>query len=213
MTWEDYGTLLNQQGDVTVLIPITQPTPIPTPPVPVVRRTLRLTNPMMRGDDVKELQNKLTNLGYSVGAIDGIFGKNTKAGVFKFQMDHGLLADGIVGKNTWQAFDMIDIITTVCNNNAVEPELGIAVASAESSLNPKATLYNPPSKSTDRGLYEINDKYHSEVTDAQAFDPTFATTWFCNAIKSGKLVAYWSASQPNWSKHISEAIKQKYGVS
>jgi hypothetical protein len=36
LTFADFGTLLSQQGDVTVLIPLTSPSPVPTPiPVPV----------------------------------------------------------------------------------------------------------------------------------------------------------------------------------
>lgn len=32
MTFDDYGTLLGQQGDVTIFTPLTQPAPQPTPP-------------------------------------------------------------------------------------------------------------------------------------------------------------------------------------
>lgn len=32
MTWDDYGTLLSQQGDVTIFTPADKPAPIPTPP-------------------------------------------------------------------------------------------------------------------------------------------------------------------------------------
>ncbi len=32
LTFDDFATLLSQQGDVTVLLPLTQPAPIPTPP-------------------------------------------------------------------------------------------------------------------------------------------------------------------------------------
>lgn len=54
-----------------------------------------------RGQDVIYLQKQLTILGYSVGAIDGIFGTKTLAAVKEFQTENGLAADGIVGKNTW----------------------------------------------------------------------------------------------------------------
>ncbi|NHC43602.1 peptidoglycan-binding protein [Bacillus sp. MM2020_1] len=51
---------------------------------------------------VTDLQVALTNLGYSVGTIDGIWGPKTKAAVVSFQMSRNLTADGIVGKNTWR---------------------------------------------------------------------------------------------------------------
>ena len=45
----------------------------------------------------------MIELGYDVGktGADGIFGKNTRAGVMKFQAEHGLVVDGIVGIMTW----------------------------------------------------------------------------------------------------------------
>ena len=57
------------------------------------------------GDEVKELQQKLTTLGYSLGAIDGDFGDKTLAAVKKFQSDYSLEVDGVVGNQTWTALD------------------------------------------------------------------------------------------------------------
>nr|WP_239559057.1 LysM peptidoglycan-binding domain-containing protein [Sporohalobacter salinus] len=53
----------------------------------------------MRGDDVKLLQKRLNNLGYSI-EVDGIFGRETKEVVRKFQTKKNLLSDGIVGPRT-----------------------------------------------------------------------------------------------------------------
>lgn len=55
-----------------------------------------------KGNDVKALQKRLMDLGYSVGkwGADGTFGEDTKTAVKKFQKAKGLTADGIVGKNT-----------------------------------------------------------------------------------------------------------------
>ena len=33
--------------------------------------------------------------------VDGSFGDETEKAIKKFQSDHGLVVDGIVGKNTW----------------------------------------------------------------------------------------------------------------
>lgn len=49
------------------------------------------------GNEVLELQKYLSNLGYSIGNIDGKFGLKTEAAVKQFQAAYGLKADGIVG--------------------------------------------------------------------------------------------------------------------
>jgi hypothetical protein len=59
-----------------------------------------------RGAEVKELQTRLTNLGYSTKGIDGIFGANTDAAVRKFQKAKKLKVDGIVGPATKKALGM-----------------------------------------------------------------------------------------------------------
>ena len=47
------------------------------------------------------LQARLTELGFITCGVDGQFGANTKNAVISFQRNFGLMADGIVGKNTW----------------------------------------------------------------------------------------------------------------
>jgi N-acetylmuramoyl-L-alanine amidase len=63
-------------------------------------RALYRRSPMLRGDDVAELQQRLGALGFDVGRVDGIFGDNTTAGVIEFQRNLGIRADGIVGRET-----------------------------------------------------------------------------------------------------------------
>ncbi len=53
-----------------------------------------------RGEEVKRLQSRLKELGFSPGAIDGDFGSATDAAVRAFQASKGLLVDGIVGQRT-----------------------------------------------------------------------------------------------------------------
>ena len=66
-------------------------------------RILKLTSPLMQGDDVKAVQNKLNSLGYNCGVADGYYGNDTKNAVVKFQSAKGLTADGEVGPATWNA--------------------------------------------------------------------------------------------------------------
>jgi len=53
-----------------------------------------------RGPEVTELQKRLSMLGYVVGSIDGIYGRQTQARVLLFQKEHGLAQDGIAGSRT-----------------------------------------------------------------------------------------------------------------
>ncbi|MEB3191496.1 MAG: N-acetylmuramoyl-L-alanine amidase [Snowella sp.] len=58
------------------------------------------------GQNVVELQQKLTDKGFSPGAIDGDFGENTRQAVIAFQRSVGLDADGIVGDDTRKALGL-----------------------------------------------------------------------------------------------------------
>lgn len=54
-----------------------------------VAKVLKITSPLMRGDDIKKLQEGLNALGYDCGNADGICGKNTMTGVAAFVKAHG----------------------------------------------------------------------------------------------------------------------------
>lgn len=54
-----------------------------------------------RGNGVKLLQCYLNLYGEEL-EVDGSFGAETQAAVLQFQTENGLVADGIVGQNTWQ---------------------------------------------------------------------------------------------------------------
>jgi N-acetylmuramoyl-L-alanine amidase len=63
-------------------------------------RLLYLRAPMLRGDDVSELQEALGALGFDAGRVDGIFGPRTVAALEEFQRNAGLTVDGICGPDT-----------------------------------------------------------------------------------------------------------------
>ena len=60
-------------------------------------RLLFLRRPMLRGEDVAELQARLSSLGFDAGKIDSIFGPDTERAVIEFQSNRGLAEDGKVG--------------------------------------------------------------------------------------------------------------------
>ena len=53
-----------------------------------------------RGNEVRQIQKKLKQLGYYKGNIDGLYGSDTKKAVISFQKNCGLTADGIAGPKT-----------------------------------------------------------------------------------------------------------------
>ena len=55
----------------------------------------------MHGADVTVLQAILTARGYYTGPLDGLFGDTLDAAVRKFQSEHDLDPDGVVGPLTW----------------------------------------------------------------------------------------------------------------
>jgi peptidoglycan hydrolase-like protein with peptidoglycan-binding domain len=62
------------------------------------------------GDQVIALQERLRDLGYYEGAIDGDFGDATTAAVIAFQGQNGLAADGVVGPATEAALRQSDAV-------------------------------------------------------------------------------------------------------
>lgn len=68
--------------------------------------TLASATPPMQGGAVVELQQRLTKLGYDIGAVDEIYGPRSEAAVRSFQERNGLAVDGIVGPATWAALRM-----------------------------------------------------------------------------------------------------------
>lgn len=60
-------------------------------------RLLFMRRPMIRGEDVAELQSRLNSLGFDAGKVDGIFGPGTEEAVIDFQHNRGLAEDGRVG--------------------------------------------------------------------------------------------------------------------
>ena len=70
-------------------------------------RLLYYRSPMMRGDDVAELQRRLGQLGFDPHWVDGILGPRTQNAIQQFQQNVGLPDDGVVGRSTIDALDRL----------------------------------------------------------------------------------------------------------
>lgn len=80
----------------------------PAASIPALTRNLKLASPMMRGDDVRQAQERLEKHLAQPGKIDGVFGNSTKKAVMRFQQarknegrDIGAV-DGVIGPKTWK---------------------------------------------------------------------------------------------------------------
>ena len=71
-------------------------------------RMLYRRRPMLRGDDVTELQRRLNALGFDAGREDGILGDDTARALTEFQRNVGITADGISGPETISALNRLN---------------------------------------------------------------------------------------------------------
>jgi N-acetylmuramoyl-L-alanine amidase len=86
-------------------------------------RLLRLSDPMLRGDDVTDLQARLNALGFTAGKHDGIFGPRTAAALREFQRNLAIGEDGILGHETMQALERLRLV--------IKPGLGPRITERE----------------------------------------------------------------------------------
>lgn len=78
----------------------TTPVPTKTPPDLAYRQLAPLYRVGSIGPEVIALQQRLHELGYYTTEIDGKYYEGTREAVRKFQVQHGLAADGIAGEIT-----------------------------------------------------------------------------------------------------------------
>lgn len=79
-------------------------------------RSLYNTRPMLRGDDIADLQARLSSLGFDAGRADGIFGPQTELAVADFQRNAGLPSDGVAGPNT-----IAELVRLSARSNTAHP--------------------------------------------------------------------------------------------
>ncbi len=88
-----------------------------------------------QGEEVKQIQTKLKELGYFDDKIDGIYGSKTKNAVVQFQKDNNLTTDGIVGTKT---LEKLNVRSNNSPNIFTESEISLLarIISAESRGEP-----------------------------------------------------------------------------
>ncbi len=85
------------------------------------------------GSEVMEIQQKLKDLGFYTGSVDGIYGSETQAAVRSFQSSVGITADGIAGSTTllYLGLDSDDSSTPSTQYSSADVQLLAKVISAE----------------------------------------------------------------------------------
>lgn len=75
-------------------------------------RLLSLAGKMYVGDDVTALQERLSELGFDTGRVDGVFGPLTEGALRAFQREYGLVSDGVCGPATLRALKQLGRLVT-----------------------------------------------------------------------------------------------------
>lgn len=88
--------------------------------------------------DVRRMQQRLKNLGYYSGPIDGSFGAATEAAVMDFQKVNGLYMDGVAGASTLTTL----YSSSAKRNNKTAP--GITKGPLSTPIKNYTTVTNPP---------------------------------------------------------------------
>jgi N-acetylmuramoyl-L-alanine amidase len=96
-------------------------------------RLLYRRMPMQRGDDVAELQRRLSALGFDTGRVDGIFGARTERALQDFQRNVAITTDGVCGPQTLAALERLGAV----GGRTSEP---VAVVREREALRARRTL-------------------------------------------------------------------------
>lgn len=112
-------------------------------------RLLSLASNPYVGDDVAALQERLLELGFDAGRVDGVFGVRTQAALRGFQREYGMVPDGACGMATLRALKQLGRLVTGGRPQALrETE---QLHRSGSSLAGKIIVLDPGHGGADRG--------------------------------------------------------------
>ncbi|MGW0038096.1 peptidoglycan-binding protein [Gordonia sp. NPDC003376] len=123
----------------------------------------RLSAPMV-GDDVATLQNRLQNLGYYTGLVDGVFAETTHDAVCLYQSEYGLAADGICGPSTLRSLERLGTRVTGGSPYAIRQEEHVRRSGPQ--LSGKRIVIDPGSG----GLHDLSDGPTAELESRLLWD-------------------------------------------
>ncbi len=122
-------------GGVITPEPPAAPTPTPTPaPAITPNRSYPILRRGDKGENVRKMQQRLMELGYLNGNIDGNFGPQTYSAVLAFQKANGLTRDGEAGPAT---------LTILYESPDVVPNLAVITPTPVPTATPMANGLSP----------------------------------------------------------------------
>lgn len=120
----------------------------------------------MVGDDVASLQQRLLQMGFKSGRVDGIFGPLTETALREFQRNVGLPPDGTCGPATFKALDRLARTVVGGQPHALRAQEDLERSGP--SLSGKVVVIDPGHGGTDRGVTANNLDEASLVSDIAA---------------------------------------------
>jgi N-acetylmuramoyl-L-alanine amidase len=112
-------------------------------------RLLSLAGRLYAGDDVAALQERLAELGFDTGRVDGVFGQQTEAALKAFQREYGLRSDGVCGPATLRALKQLGRLVTGGRPQALRETEQLHRSGA--ALAGKVVVIDPGHGGADRG--------------------------------------------------------------
>ena len=112
-------------------------------------RLLTLASNPYVGDDVAALQERLLELGFDAGRVDGVFGVRTQQALRGFQREYGMVPDGACGMATLRALKQLGRLVTGGRPHALRE--GEQLHRSGSSLAGKTVVVDPGHGGRDRG--------------------------------------------------------------
>jgi N-acetylmuramoyl-L-alanine amidase len=105
---------------------------------------------LLAGDDVSTLQQRLLDMGFDCGRVDGLFGVETELALREFQRNIGIPADGTCGPTTLKA--LTQLARTVVGGQPQAMRETEAINRAGPTLSGKLVIIDPGHGGRDSGV-------------------------------------------------------------
>lgn len=105
---------------------------------------------LIAGDDVASLQQRLLDMGFDCGRVDGLFGVETEQALREFQRNVGIVPDGTCGPATFKALNQLARTVTGGRPHAMRESE--AITRAGPTLSGKLVIIDPGHGGDDPGV-------------------------------------------------------------